>query len=151
MEKNSKPKLVEFCREILHTRKRDLEQRLEELSSGAGNDSKSSAGDKHETARAMMQLEQEKLNRQLDELLQMEGQFMKINFESSGNKIVIGTLVTTDKGHFLLSIPLGKVIFEEKEYMLLSPQSPLGKLMTGKKVGEVIEVNGNKFEVRKIE
>jgi hypothetical protein len=43
------------CCKILAERIQSLRQQLHELVEGAKNDSKSTAGDKHETARAMMQ------------------------------------------------------------------------------------------------
>jgi hypothetical protein len=45
----------------------DIKKQMSELVTEAANDSKSTAGDKHETERAMMQLTQEQLGKQLQE------------------------------------------------------------------------------------
>ena len=54
--------------ELLASKIVELTRMQTELLEGALDDSKSSAGDKHETARAMMQLEQEKFAGQLQDL-----------------------------------------------------------------------------------
>lgn len=95
---------AEFDRRLL-----ELKEQTLALQHDVANESKSSAGDKHETARAMMNLEQEKLERQYQELMTMKDRFDKINFESPIDKIQLGSLIETNKGFFLLSVGLGKV------------------------------------------
>src|ERR1700751_3020767 len=75
-----------------------LTKSLMELEEGSENDTKSSAGDKHETARAMMQIEQEKLGKQLNEVLAQELDLQKINTALFSDQIKKGSLVTTSKG-----------------------------------------------------
>jgi hypothetical protein len=67
LSKTLKNALLKKCKEQISSTILFLENHLKDLSSGAQNDSKSSAGDKHETARAMMQIEQEKVGKQLKE------------------------------------------------------------------------------------
>ena len=54
-----KEKVHAACLQLLTDKIKVIQDNLQGLTQGAENDNKSSAGDKHETARAMMQLEQE--------------------------------------------------------------------------------------------
>ena len=99
-----KQQIVFNVREEMDTRVVEIELQLKALRDDVSNESKSSAGDKHETARAMMNLEQEKLGRQLQELMTMKEHFDKINFEIVSDKIQLGSMIETNKGYFLLSV-----------------------------------------------
>ncbi len=122
-----------------------LKQQLHELVEGAKNDSKSTAGDKHETARAMMQIEQEKLSNQLTLLLQQEQVLKRIDPNAKSEVVINGSLVKTNQGWIYLSIPLGKIVVDGENVMCLSAQSPLGQKMVGKKADERVNVNGTEF------
>lgn len=124
---------AEFDKRLL-----ELKEQLIALQHDVANESKSSAGDKHETARAMMNLEQEKLGKQFQELESMKERFDKIDFETPSPIVKVGSLVSTNKGLFLLSVGLGKVSFDFHEVILLSVQSPLGESLIGKSIGDKI-------------
>jgi transcription elongation GreA/GreB family factor len=145
-----KTELAAHCLRILEEKVAAIKSDLDELSKDVQGESKSSAGDKHETARAMMNIEQEKLGRQLEEVLQMKDVFQKIDFNKESETIIPGSLIKTDNGNFLLSIALGKIIFNNEAYILLSPQSPLGERLLGKHKGELILMNGKTFKVMKL-
>ena len=67
---NFKEKTVSVSSEKLKTQINFIQTQLGELKEANTNETKSTAGDKHETGRAMVHLEQEKLYSQL-------GQFQK--------------------------------------------------------------------------
>lgn len=75
----------------------------------ASEDTKSSAGDKHETAVSMAQLEQEKLTHQINQLLTLQQHFSRIQCDTLHSKVQLGSLILTDKGYFYVSIGLGKM------------------------------------------
>ena len=58
---------------------KSIRQTVSNLTEDAQNDAKGSAGDKHETALAMMHLEQEKLSKQIQEQLQLKAILDKID------------------------------------------------------------------------
>lgn len=116
----------------------------------ASEDSKSSAGDKHETAVSMAQLEQEKLTHQINQLLSLQQQFSRIQADTSHSKVQLGSLILTDKGYFYVSIGLGKVENSNNTIFALGVDAPLVKLLFGKKVGEEVEFNGSKTEIKQI-
>jgi hypothetical protein len=115
---------------------------LKELAEGAENASKSSAGDKHETGRAMVQLEQEKIGNQLLELEAMYNELQKLEHQNTSLTISKGSLIETSSGLFYLSIGLGKVMVDNEIIFVLSAQSPFGKQLVGLKINDTLTFNG---------
>ena len=60
-----KQRVYEQCRQRIDEKISLLSHMLEELKESSSNETKSTAGDKHETALAMLQIEQENTGRQL--------------------------------------------------------------------------------------
>ena len=111
------------------------------------DDSKSSAGDKHETALAMAQLEQEKLTKQLNILLLQEASMKVFDPTLKHQKITMGSLVETNKGWYYFSISLGQLICQNNAFFALSLEAPLGQIMRGKVAGEQVTFNGMITEI----
>lgn len=145
-----KEKIHAHCVELLNTKILLLKRSLSELEEGSESDSKSSAGDKHETARAMMQIEQEKLGKQLNELVEQKSVLDKINVTSTQNKITSGSLVETNRGLLFVSVPLGKISIENSPVIVLSAQSPLGNKLLGLSAGNTAEINGIKYSIENV-
>lgn len=142
-----KRRVYEACCAITADRIQSLKQQLSDLIEGAKNDSKSTAGDKHETARAMMQIEQEKLGNQLNLLLAQQQVLNRIDSNAKSEVIVHGSLVKANRGWIYVSVPLGKIRVDDVDVMCLSPQSPLGIKLIGKRVGEKVEMNGIPYNI----
>jgi transcription elongation GreA/GreB family factor len=120
---------------------------LKETYASTAEDSKSSAGDKHETAVSMAQLEQEKLTKQINEFLELQSTLLKINPERKHTSIELGSLVETNNGWYYFSIGLGAVPMNDSPFFAMNPLAPIGKLLLGKKAGEKVEFNGNVTEI----
>ena len=133
--------------EALNNKINDLRLILQESYPSMFDDSKSSAGDKHETALAMAQLEQEKLTKQLNILLLQEASMKVIDPTLKHQKITIGSLVETDKGWYYFSISLGQLICQNNAFFALSLEAPLGQIMRGKVAGEQVTFNGMITEI----
>ena len=112
------------------------------MQASLSSESKSTAGDKHETGRAMIQLEREKLGNQLKQLEQQEAVLRKIQTDKKTDLAVLGNYVETDNMHYYLSISLGKITLDGKEVYAISSQSPIGAMLLGKKLGDSIIFNG---------
>lgn len=145
-----KQTVFEYCLQVVEAKIKALQHTLQDLAEGTLNDSKSSAGDKHETARAMMQLEQEKISKQLDEAFMQKNALQKIDISATSGQIKAGSLISTNKGYLFLGIALGKIIVEEKEIIVLSPESPLGVKLLGLYATAFTEVNGNRFVIEEV-
>lgn len=106
----------------------------------SNNDTKSSMGDKYETGREMLQQEINNLQRQLNETLNQQAVLQKITADPS-EKVQNGALVKTNKGLFYISASLGEIVSEKEKIMTVSAESPLVKMMYGKKTGESFTIN----------
>jgi hypothetical protein len=130
--------LIAHCLHLLDTAIVEVKHQMQELVTHAANDSKSSAGDKHETGRAMMQQAQEQLGKQLQEAEIKRASLARIQTLSPTEVIGEGSLVITNENVLLLAAPLGKIHFEGKDFFVISMQSPLAQALKGKKNGDTI-------------
>ena len=125
-------------------------QVLADLKESGTNETKSTAGDKHETSLAMLQIEQANIRTQLNDVVAQKVVLEKINPLLSASVILNGSLVKTDKNYFYLSIALGKVVIDDLVVVGISPQSPLGQKLMGLKVGDKVNVNTHTYAVESI-
>lgn len=142
-----KAKVLEGLKSSLTTKIVSLESELHDIQLALSQDSKSTAGDKHETSRAMAQLEQEKLGKQLGDMMQMYQRVTSIDQTSSHEFIQLGSLVQTSNGMFFIGIPFGQLIIDNEAVFCLSPVAPLGQLLLNKKSLESIVLNGNTIDI----
>ena len=133
--------LFAHCQHDIEAKQLLLEKQKDALQLALTSESKSSAGDKHETGRAMIQIEREKLGNQL---LLLEKEFQKLrslkNHYNTGI-VSLGSVVRTDKENFYIALAAGPCDIEIHTYYCISPTSPIGKLLLGKKVKEHINFN----------
>lgn len=146
-----KEKIHGHCLSLINDKISLLQQVLADLKESAGNETKSTAGDKHETALAMLQIEQSNTRGQLEDALQKKAALEKINPVLSAEQIVNGSLVKTNRGYLYVSIALGKITTAGINVIALSPQSPLGEKMMGLIVGDTVKMNGNFYIIDVIE
>ena len=136
-----KENLYQYCQELINEKIDAHKRTLTELKESASNETKSTAGDKHETALAMLQIEQKNVATQLDHLLKQKSVLDRITPSGNPKQVSVGTLVKTNKGYFYISIALGKITFEKEKLVALSEDSPLGAKLMGLEVGEGFEFN----------
>ena len=128
-----------------------LQQVLADLKESGANETKSTAGDKHETALAMLQIEQANTRAKLQEVLAQKAVLEKINPALSAAMIVNGSLIKTNRGYLFMSIALGKAVTDNIAVIALSPQSPLGQKLMGLKVADSAEINNVEYVIETIE
>jgi len=138
-------------KKLLDDKINHLQLTLRELSHSAANETKSTAGDKHETALAMLQIEQENKRKQLRELQQQQVLFEKIDPAIVSPYILNGSLVQTEQGYFFISIALGKIVVDGRIIFALSPSSPLGQKFIQKKPTDIVELNGRTYSIITVE
>jgi len=121
------------------------------LTEDSKNDAKGSAGDKHETALSMMHIEQEKLNRKLQEYVDQKAILDKIDVTQNLKKIGLGSLVQANGMQLFVSTALPKITIDGKTIIAVSPQSPLGSNLMGKEVGFRFEVLSSNYSIESID
>jgi len=142
---NIKIKLLKDCEAFVHQKRTTLQNQISSYQLALTSETKSSAGDKHETGRAMVQLEIEKAGQQLQSVNVMQEVLSKINLSKKSNKAGLGSLVITDKATYFLAISLGAITINQNIYIVVSLQSPLGKDLFGKSVDKEISFNKAKI------
>lgn len=147
--KNAKPELLDFCFDYIDKKQKILESELRLAQESTKDQSKSSVGDKHETGRAMAQLEQEKLSSQFLELEKQKQILTKINPEVINQNIGLGSLVKTNRGLFFLAIAIGKVNINKQGYYVISVSSPIGQALLHQ-VNLSAEFNGTTIKIDEV-
>ena len=108
---------------------------------------KSTAGDKHETGRAMMERELALSNAQLHKAQFLKNELSKISLEVDVTSVQLGALVVTSQGNYFISIGLGKINVLGDDCYAISGGSPLGIAMMGKQKGQMINFQGRNIEI----
>jgi transcription elongation GreA/GreB family factor len=142
-----KHSILTACKQVIQYKITLLNDAIGELGEG---ESKSSAGDKHETGRAMAHLEQEKLSKQLVEWNHQIELIQKIDAGKENASVGLGTLVETNRGQFFLACNLGKLTIDDQDIIVISLQSPLGEKLLNYKAGEQFDFNSTRYHVLKL-
>lgn len=124
-----------------------LETALQDTQASANSDTKSSAGDKHETSRAMAHIENERLAKQLSNLISLKSAINQIDESLKNEQIVLGSYVVTNQGDFFISVGLGKVLTKKGSFFAIAINSPVGKLLKGKTKNDSFIFNGNENKI----
>ncbi len=146
-----KQKIYDHYLQKINDRITELQQVLADLKESGSNETKSTAGDKHETALAMLQIEQANTRSQLQEVSDQKVKLEKIDPALSAIVIVHGSLVKTNRGYLFISIAAGKITIDHSTVIALSPQSPLGQKLMGLKAGETAAINNTVYIIEHIE
>ena len=143
--------LYQKCKDFVDKRLQTVQEIISSNQKALQSETKSSAGDKHETGRAMLQLEMEKASQQLVGISQMQQILSKINITKTTKNVHLGSIIKTDKANYFLVISAGKLVAFDEEYYAISVSSPIGKLLLGKKKGDEILFNKKKINIINIQ
>lgn len=129
---------------------KQLEADMVALQESRQADTKSSAGDKHETSRAMVDRELEQLIQQREKALRNQSELQQLT-EAPYEVAARGAAVETERIIYFISISFGKLPMDgAKPVYALSPVSPAAQAMLGKRAGEVFEINGTRQAMLKV-
>ena len=118
-----------------------LEQQKNNLQKDLVSEIKNSNGDKNETSRAMIQLELEKLGKQIYEIELNDEKLNTIKVFKTSTSVSLGSVIFTNKANYYIAIAADSCQVNSKVFYCISPQSPIGKLLIGKKINESIIFN----------
>lgn len=148
---NTKENLLIQCKAFVNNRLKTIEEVISSNQKALESETKSSAGDKHETGRAMLQLEIEKAGKQLAAIREMHKVLAKIDSTQKATIGHLGSIVETNNMAFFLSISAGKLMVVDKTYYAVSILSPIGQLLLGKKKNDEYNFNGIKNTIILVE
>ncbi|MBL7915284.1 MAG: 3-oxoacyl-ACP synthase [Bacteroidia bacterium] len=137
-----KSQLVALIKTALLNRMAEADASIVSAKEARDGDTKSSAGDKYETGREMMQMEIDKAAMQLHSAQKLLHELEKIDLTKSGPDVNSGSLVTTNKEVFFIAIGFGKIQFEGEEIFVISPASPLGSNLLHMQAGTTFSFQG---------
>tara|TARA_B110000971_G_scaffold54312_1_gene55292 strand:+ start:2185 stop:2634 length:450 start_codon:yes stop_codon:yes gene_type:complete len=130
---------------------KNLELLIRSTTDSRDTANKSSAGDKHETSRAKIQTEIDNYSRQLELAINNLKIIEQIDSSKKYNIVAQGSLITTDKGTFLIAIGIGKLEIQSNTYFIISLLSPIGSLMKGMSKNETFFFREINYYIKNIE
>ena len=95
---------------------------------------------KYDSVREEAHEEIYQMQRQLAELHKLQSGMARV-LNSEMSVVQLGSLVITNKARFYISVSLGEFFFEGDRMYAISEESPMAKMMIGKKVGEEFVLN----------
>ncbi len=133
---------------------KDLEEakaRMASLKESLGAESKSSAGDKHETGRAMIHLEQERVQDTVGRLEHMRGVLVQRATQGKAfQRVSPGALVETTGPWVLVGVPLGKVQLPDVLVLCVGVEAPLAQQWHGAQPGDQVVLGSQQLTIQAI-
>jgi len=145
-----KEKLFNHCHVYIIERIDRFKKEIQTAQLAANEETKSSAGDKYETGRAMAQIEIERNMQQLNEAEKLLHVLSNIDLEQKGERVQTGSLIKTSQGNFFIAISIGMIEMEAQSYFIVSAESPIGKQLMGKRKGEQFKWNNKECVVEMV-
>ncbi len=147
MKSPSKKEVVDAFLKMLQAKIDEAKATLKDTISSRDNESKSTAGDKYETGRAMAQIAQQQNEGQLNQLVEQYQKIAQIDPTSIKSSVVYGSLVETNSNWFFISMGIGNIQIEDVLIYSISITSPLGQLLKDKTKGESVSINNKSYEI----
>ena len=136
--------------EMLDTRVNETLVAIAEAKASRDSDTKSSAGDKYETGRAMIQMEIEKNESLLSKIVNMKAEFDQIKTDLKPKKADFGSLVVTNHETYLIAVSMGMLKVDAESVYAISLASPIGLILHNKEVGNKFEFRGRDYKILEI-
>ncbi len=143
-----KKELYLTCCEYVKKREGTIMQIIASNQKALASETKSSAGDKHETGRAMLQLEIEKASQQLEAIHNMKCTLARIKLNTTSNVVKLGSLAVTNQASYFIAISAGEIEIDKQKYYAISLDSPIGKLLLGKTKNNDFIFNGKPIKIQ---
>ena len=148
--KEIKIELYKSCLDFVNQRIETTDNAIKSARESANDDTKSSAGDKYETGRAMMQQEIDNNQLQLNEARKLKIILDQIDPEKQFDAVQLGSLVITNKGNFYISVSAGQLKVDGVIYFAISSISPIGAKLLRLQVNSEFNFNGKDFKILEI-
>lgn len=146
----TKNKLYNFCQQFVDEKLQTIEHTIKSNQNALASETKSSAGDKHETGRAMLQLEMEKAGQQLQEVNKMNVILSRVDLSENSQNIRLGSIVKTSLANYFIAISAGKIEINNESYFAISSSSPIGKQLLGKAINDSIAFNNQQIMITEV-
>ncbi|GAB3728248.1 hypothetical protein GCM10028816_22980 [Spirosoma lituiforme] len=139
--------MLALCQTYVQKRIDTARQAMEAAQEAANSESKSSAGDKYETGRAMAQLERDRHAQLLAEAQKIARELKQLNIDKTYETVQPGSLASTNRGVFFISIGAGKLTIDGVDYFAVSAASPIASALVGRKTNDTVTFNKLTYQV----
>ncbi|MFN3917841.1 MAG: transcription elongation factor [Flavobacteriales bacterium] len=141
----------QFLKKSLQEKIDELREEIDSAKASRNSESKSSAGDKYETGREMIQVEINKQELQLSKTKQLLYELSSINSSEKHSVVSFGSLIKTDSDYYFISIPYGKIEINGRICYAVSMASPLAKNLIGRMPFDEFTFNGEIVKIVHVE
>lgn len=145
-----KKELHSLCVNYVQNRIDTVMYAIKATQQAANEETKSSAGDKYETGRAMMQQETDRNQAQLNEAKKLMATLNHISWSGVSKAAETGSLIFTNNGKFYIAISAGTLTINGESFFAVSPASPIGLKLKGQKAGDEFNLNGKSYRIETI-
>jgi hypothetical protein len=145
-----KQQLYQKCQDFLNERLETIQCTILDIQNSLQSETKSSVGDKHETGRAMLQLEREKVGYQLAEVQKLKELLDRIDPTTINENIALGSIVFTSKSNYFIALSAGEIEINGDVFYAISPSTPIAVLLLSKSIGDTIIFRDTNFIITKI-
>ena len=142
-----KTELLQTCKNIVENRFAKVKQTIADIEESLLEEDKNSSGDKHETGRAMLQIDRENAGKQLNEIEKLNQLLKRADLKSTADYVRLGSLVQTNHATFFMMLSIGAVVVNKENYLCVALNSPIGLQLSGKKKGDAFDFNGKEYKV----
>lgn len=149
MDIDIKKKVIQHCLDRIDERSAEIMKAIQQAEEAIQGETKSSAGDKYETSREMIQQDLDRYHKQLIQVKTDRIVLQKIELTAHA-AIGLGAIVLTDYITYFIAVSLGQQAIAGINLMVISPSSPIGALLLGNKVGDHILFNGTTQTIQAI-
>ncbi|MDO6595795.1 3-oxoacyl-ACP synthase [Oceanihabitans sp. 2_MG-2023] len=145
-----KEQLYNQCALFVEEKLQTIKNKIQEIQESLTSETKSSAGDKHETGRAMLQLEREKIGQQLAGTQKLKEVLSKVDASKTSKTISLGSVIYTTQNNYFVAISAGELKIDNISFYAISANTPIGKLLLGKTVGDVFSFREQAIKIKKV-
>ena len=131
-----KKELHKICLNTIEEKIKLLVSEIEQIQADMNSETKSSAGDKYETGREMLQSEMTKKSHQMEQALKDQRLLRALNTNTRKDHVEQGSLVKTLEGNYYIAAPIGSLDIKETKCFAISAVSPLAQAMMGLRKGD---------------
>jgi hypothetical protein len=146
----NKKELLSFISALIENRINKSEEIINYIEESIHSETKSTAGDKHDTSRELLHQERNKAAQNLNNQLMKRRTLIQLKNHKYSKKVGFGSLLHTNQGWVFIGLSIGNIEFREEEVLCISPISPFAKALEGADQGECIEFNDTSFVIETI-
>jgi len=145
-----KKQLFDEVNNRLKERLNVIQSKISDIQNALQSETKSTAGDKHETGRAMLQLEREKTGQQLAELQKQIEILSRIDTNHKHERVALGSIIKTTKANYFISVSLGEIVINKEAFYAISSATPIAKLILSREVGDSFSFRNTTFVIQDV-